>query len=58
MSNTKIVSDPMDSVVDYECMICGAIYSLEPDAGIIICDDCGTELDCDIVSCLTEGNCY
>jgi len=53
MITAKVVSNPCDSIIDYECD-CGAVYSLEPDAGIIICDECGDELDCDVMNSLSE----
>lgn len=56
MRNAIIVSDPMDSIVEYECPECGSVYSLEPDAGKITCDECGEEINCDVVSCLEGGD--
>ena len=47
----EIVSDPYDSIIDYECPICGEVHSLEPDAGVIECT-CGVDLMCDLVFCL------
>ena len=46
-----VVSDPMDSVIDYECPNCGRVYSLEPDAGDIVCE-CKEMLTCDVMSSL------
>ncbi len=45
----------MDSVIDYECPNCGAVYALEPDAGLIKCEECGIELMCDVMDSLSEG---
>jgi len=52
MAGCKIVSDPNGGVVEYECLNCGASYSLEPDAGKIECSGCGEIIDCDVISCL------
>ena len=51
MTVAKIISDPADSVIDYECPKCGMIYSLEPDAGRIVCE-CNEELICDVMTSL------
>jgi len=54
MTPMIISDDPLDSIVDYECPECGAVYSLEPDAGEMKCH-CGVTLDCDVMLCLMEG---
>ncbi len=52
----KIVSDPSDSMIDYECPKCGSIFNLEPDAGEVKCSNMDGECDsivmCDLISCM------
>ena len=49
MKVANVVSDPMESVIDYECPECGEVVSLEPDAGKITCEGCGEKLMCDVM---------
>ena len=39
----------MDSVIDYECPVCGAVHTLEPDAGEIVCE-CEEPIMCDVMT--------
>ncbi len=55
MVGCKIVGDPLAGIVEYECVNCGASYSLEPDVGEIECSGCGEIIDCDVMSCLSDG---
>ena len=55
MENTAIVvSDPMDSTIQYECPFCETVHYLEPDAGEIVCEGCDRNIVCDVMTALAE----
>ena len=55
MKNAVIISNPMDSIIDYEYPYCQAVHSLEADVGIISCE-CGEQISCDVFDCLASGD--
>jgi len=52
----NIISDPHESMLEYECPKCGSVFYLEHDAGKVKCSDMDGECDsivmCDLISCM------
>lgn len=50
-----VTSNPMDSIIEYECPCGECGWALEPDAGIQQCTVCGELVECNVDSAIMAG---